>query len=80
MAAEQPGAKGGPGGSTPARLVQARRGFYYEPALTCAFSQRLLDSDGTQALDAYFATHHAPDAEAREAIVRFLSERSEVSD
>jgi hypothetical protein len=38
-----------------------------------AFSQRKLDAGGPQALDTFLSGHHAPDAEARAAIVKFLS-------
>ena len=74
LAAEQPSADADASVPTPTRLIQARCGFCHDPDLTFAFSRRVLEVGGTEALDDFLATHHAPDAEAREAIVRYLSE------
>lgn len=58
----------------PVRLIGARCVFCHGAPLMLGFSRRMLDKGGTQALDAFLATHHAPDTEAREAIVQFLSQ------
>ena len=58
----------------PARLIGARCVFCHGPTLMLAFSRRMVESGGMEALDAFLASHHAPDAEARAAIVRFLAD------
>jgi hypothetical protein len=59
---------------SPVRLIGARCIFCHGPALMLAFSRRTLDEGGRDALDAFLTTHHVPDDEARDAIVRFLSQ------
>lgn len=56
------------------RLIGARCIFCHGPVLMLAFSRKTLDTGGPPALDAFLAKHHAPDAEVREAIVRYLSQ------
>ena len=56
-----------------ASLIGARCIFCHGPALMLGFSQRNLDAGGPKALDTFLSGHHAPDAEARAAIVKFLS-------
>jgi len=56
------------------KLIGARCIFCHSPPLTLAFSVRILDAGGSNALDAFLAKHHAPDAKAREIIVRFLAQ------
>jgi len=58
----------------PARLIGARCVFCHGPTLMLAFSRRMVESGGMEALDAFLFTHHAPDADARAAIVRFLAD------
>ena len=55
------------------RLLGARCTFCHGPVLMLGFSRRMLDAGGSAALDAFLARHHAPDAEARAAIVDFLA-------
>lgn len=54
-------------------LVKARCLFCHGAVTMLGFSQRMLDAGGPEALDIFLAGHHAPDAEARRAIVQFLS-------
>lgn len=54
-------------------LVAARCTFCHGAATTLAFSRRVLDSGGPEALDLFLAGHHAPDAGARASIVDFLA-------
>jgi hypothetical protein len=65
---------------TGVRLIGARCLFCHGPTLMLAFSRRMLDRGGMDALDAFLAGHHAPDAEARAAIVDFLASPVAVSD
>lgn len=59
---------------SPVRLIGARCVFCHGPVLMLGFSRRMLQAGGPAALDEFLATHHAPDREAREAIVDFLSQ------
>ena len=54
-------------------LIAARCTFCHSPAIVLVFSQRMLEQKGSNALDGFLAKHHAPDAQARAAIVEFLS-------
>ena len=44
-----------------------------------SFSRKLLSESGQEGLDTFLAKHHAPDEDAREAIVQFLLNPSGVS-
>ena len=58
---------------SPVALIEARCVFCHGPAVMLSFSLRLLNAAGPEALDVFLAQHHAPDEEARDAIVQFLS-------
>ena len=58
---------------SPVALIGARCVFCHGPAVMLSLSRRLLDETGLKALDVFLARHHAPDKEARDAIVQFLS-------
>ena len=58
---------------SPVALIGARCVVCHGPAVMLSLSRRLLDTSGPEALDVFLARHHAPDEEARDAIVRFLS-------
>lgn len=55
-----------------ASLFGARCIFCHGAAVTLAFSRKKLDAEGPNGLDAFLSGHHAPDDEARAAIVKFL--------
>lgn len=57
---------------SPVALIGARCVFCHGPAVMLSFSRNLLFEGGPGALDAFLERHHAPDKEARDAIVRFL--------
>ena len=54
-------------------LVKARCLFCHGAVTMLGFSHRILDAGGPDALDSFLTGHHAPDTEARGAIVLFLS-------
>lgn len=71
------GAGTGPEATEPSlgkRLVDARCVTCHGLALTLGFSAKLLAEEGGEALDEFLVEHHAPDEEARQAIVQYLSE------
>lgn len=53
-------------------LIGARCVFCHGPMSMLAFSRKKLDAGGAEGLDDFLAAHHAPDDEARAAIVKFL--------
>lgn len=53
-------------------LFGARCIFCHGAAVALAFSRKKLDAGGPEELDAFLSGHHAPDDEARAAIVKFL--------
>ena len=55
-------------------LIKSRCLSCHGPTTMLAFSRRILDAGGPAALDTLLARHHAPDAEARAAIVQYLSQ------
>ena len=57
---------------SPVALIGARCIFCHGPALMLSFSRKLLNEAGPEGLDVFLAHHHAPDADARDAIVQFL--------
>lgn len=57
---------------SPVALIGARCIFCHGPALMLSFSRKLLIESGQEGLDLFLAKHHAPDEDAREAIVHFL--------
>lgn len=61
------------------RLMEARCTSCHGLTLALSFSREMLDDGGKDALDAFLAKHHAPDAAARAAIVDFLAARRENS-
>lgn len=63
-----------PGMLMGARLVEARCIFCHGFATLQNFSRKKLDTEGFEALDRFLAAHHAPDAEERNAIARFLAQ------
>lgn len=73
------GAGTGPEATEPSlgkRLVDARCVTCHGRPLTLGFSARLLADAGGDGLDLFLAEHHAPDAEARQAIVDYLKEEA----
>ena len=58
---------------SPVALIKARCVFCHGPAVMLSLSRTLLDAAGPEALDVFLARHHAPDEEARDAIVQFFS-------
>lgn len=58
---------------SPVALIRARCVFCHGPAVMLSLSRRLLNAAGPESLDVFLARHHAPDEEARDAIVQFLS-------
>ena len=55
-----------------ALLVETRCGFCHSAALLIMLAKRKLAEDGPEEIQAFLAGHHAPDAEARLAILQFL--------
>ena len=55
-----------------ALLVETRCGFCHSTALLKVLADRKLAEDGSDEMQAFLAGHHAPDAEARLAILQFL--------
>jgi cytochrome c553 len=61
------------------RLIEARCSFCHGSRVLSTLSQRKLSEEGQEALDLFLTSHHAPDAEARETIVRFLASKADLS-
>ena len=61
------------------RLIEARCSFCDGSRVLSTLSQRKLAEEGLEALDLFLSSHHAPDAEARQAIVRFLASKADLS-
>lgn len=57
---------------SPASIIGARCVFCHGPTVMLSFSHKLLAEAGQQGLDDFLRIHHAPDKEARDAIVQFF--------
>lgn len=68
------------GNPSAVELIGARCIFCHGPAIMLSFSRKLLSEAGREGLDAFLAQHHAPDDDARDAIVQFLLDPSGASD
>ncbi len=56
-----------------AQVIAGRCVFCHGPITMMGFSRRMVDEGGPEALDTFLVTHHAPDEDARRALVEFFT-------
>lgn len=74
IAAQDLPAETKPGEGFAQRVIESRCAFCHSQSLTVRFLNRFVTEHGFTEIDTFLASHHVPDAEAREAILLYLEQ------